>query len=77
MAPEVWEGYISNKKVSLDFSVDIFSSIITFYMIYMKKNPTDCLGEKIISEGKHFDINNYFNKTKLVNNYKIIYKDLV
>jgi calcium-dependent protein kinase len=68
MAPELWKGMYSNKKVSFNQSVDIFSAVISFYIIYMKIKDFDfCLGEKMVDDGEFFEIKKYFKKTDLVN----------
>jgi serine/threonine protein kinase len=70
MAPELWKEMYSNKKVLFNQSVDVYSAIISFYIIYMKINDFNfCLGQKMIDD-KSFEVKKYFKKTNLVYNLK-------
>jgi serine/threonine protein kinase len=66
MAPEIWKAWSLNQKPSFTQSADIFSSIITFYILYTQKELQVCLGEKIIEEGHFFSLEKYINRTNLV-----------
>jgi serine/threonine protein kinase len=67
MAPELWKGMYSNNKVSFNQSVDTYSAIISFYIVFMKiKEFNFCLGEKMINDGEFFDVKKYFKKTNIV-----------
>jgi serine/threonine protein kinase len=67
MAPELWKGMYSYNKVSFNQSVDTYSAIISFYIVYMKiKEFNFCLGEEMINDGEIFDVKKYFKNTNLV-----------
>jgi hypothetical protein len=57
---------LSKDRSDFDFSVDIYSSILTFYLLLNKGIDTSiCLGEKMYKD--KFILNNYLNKTNIVN----------
>jgi hypothetical protein len=68
MAPELIQNFLSNKKKAFfNESSDIYSAIITFYVVFMDiKDKSFTLSEKIIEEKEEFQLNKYYKNIGIV-----------